>query len=239
MLDLVLYICVARTLWGTTALHPYSLIWQTTSSNKHTLLWCTRLHLYAAPTSHPLGQDRGYLSHPGQWLFSPSSYVQLNPKCWHSKGCNSKWVWYPQISPTQPHVSCGKQSKLLTEFDIIKYKSVVPWASAGVWVCTLKAPPSGIHKTALRVQNPCTRRSPWYNYYMYHYLTLIEICASFIHKILHVLLRLTMQFVFHYYIWPNRSLLDIECSTRIVSLGYNNSYRLLTGKKSTNSLYVQ
>ena len=41
------------------------------------------------------------------------------------------------------------------------YKSVIPWTSAGVWVCTLRAvfpraPLLGIHKTALRVQNPHT-----------------------------------------------------------------------------------
>ena len=29
--------------------------------------------------------------------------------------------------PNQPHVLCGQQSKLLTEFDIIKYTAKIPW----------------------------------------------------------------------------------------------------------------
>ena len=44
-----------------------------------------------------------------------------------------------------------------------RYKSAVPWASAGVWVVPFvqfyvfpRASPSGIHKTALRVQIPYT-----------------------------------------------------------------------------------
>ena len=58
------------------------------------------------------------------------------------------------------------------------YKSAVPWASVGVWVCTLRVViciviciPSGfaLGNTYNYTQgtNPIHPRSPWYNYYMY------------------------------------------------------------------------